>query len=145
MTLRVVLDTNQIIGAGTGWFEHGQPALDPNMCRRILIAVAESHTGLYCGKIMGEYIEKLLDRKHPPERVQKMMTYLMGAFAQVHVTTENAPHPPTDGDDEIFVLCAMDGEADYLVSEDRALLALKPHYSNFIIGRSAEIGVALGV
>lgn len=145
MTLRFVLDTNQIIGAGTGWLDHGQPASDPNMCRRIVIAVAESHTGLYCGKIMGEYIEKLLDRKHPPERVQKMMAYLMGAFTQVQIATQNAPHPPTDKDDEIFVLCAMDGEADYLVSEDRALLALKPHYSDFIIGRSAEIGVALGV
>lgn len=145
MTLRFVLDTNQIIGAGTGWLDHGQPAPDPNMCRRIVIAVAESHTGLYCGKIMGEYIEKLLDRKHPPERVQKMMAYLMGAFTQVQIATKNAPHPPTDKDDEIFVLCALDGEADYLVSEDRALLALKPHYSDFIIGRSAEVGAALGV
>lgn len=109
MTFRFILDTNQIVGAGTGWLDDGRPAPDPNLCRRIVIAVAEHHTGLYCGKIMGEYIEKLLDRKHPPARVQKMMTYLMGAFSQVHITTKSAPHPPSDGDDEIFVICALDG------------------------------------
>ncbi len=43
------------------------------------------------------------------------------------------------------MLCALDGEADYLVSEDHALLALKPHYLNSIIGRSAEGGAALGI
>lgn len=63
----------------------------------------------------------------------------------MHVTTKNAPHPPSDGDDTIFMLCALDGEADYLVSEDHALLALKPHYLNSIIGRSAEGGAALGI
>jgi predicted nucleic acid-binding protein len=74
-----------------------------------------------------------------------MMTYLMGAFSQVHITTKSAPHPPSDGDDEIFVICALDGKADYLVSEDRALLAPKPHYSDFVIGRSAEVGAALSI
>ena len=145
MTIRFVLDTNQIVAAGTGWLEHGPPTPDQNVCRRIVIAVAESHTGLYCGKIMGEYIEKLLDRKHPQARVQKMMTYLMGAFSQVHVTTPNAPHPPTDLDDEIFLICALDGTADYLVSDDGDLLALKARYSDFVIADSKEVGAALGI
>src|ERR1043166_6449807 len=50
---RVVLDTNEVVGAGTGWMDHGTPMPDPNTCRRVLIRVAESHKGLYCGKIVG--------------------------------------------------------------------------------------------
>ena len=145
MKLRFVLDTNQIVGAGTGWFVNGKPEPDPNLCRRIVIAVAESHTGLYCGKIMGEYAEKLIDLKHPPNRIQMMITYLMGAFSVVPITSKSAPHPPSDADDEIFVLCAIDGKADYVVSEDLALLALKPHYSDFTIECSAEVAAALGI
>jgi hypothetical protein len=48
-----------------------------------LIRVAESHTGLYSGKVVGEYLEKLVDLWHPKERAVKMITYLMGAFSQV--------------------------------------------------------------
>ena len=54
---RVVLDTNEVVGAGTGWLDHGVPSPDKNACRRILIRVAEAHTGLYCGKVVGEYLE----------------------------------------------------------------------------------------
>src|SRR6266540_4122609 len=98
---RVVLDTNQIISAGTGWLVNGLPNPDTNICRRILICVAYSHTGLYCGKIVGEYLEKLIDRGHPPERAAKMMTFIMGAFTRVEITTTTAPFAPADPDDEI--------------------------------------------
>ena len=62
---RVVLDTNQVVGAGTGWLDHGVPVPDKNVYRRVLIRVAETHTGLYCGKVVGEYLEKLVDLRHP--------------------------------------------------------------------------------
>ena len=65
---RVVLDTNQILAAGSKWVT-GEVAIDAkNISRRVLICVACSHTGLYCGKIIGEYLEKLIDKGHPPER-----------------------------------------------------------------------------
>jgi predicted nucleic acid-binding protein len=127
-TYRVVLDTNQIIAAGTCWLEHGRPAPDGNLCRRILIRVAESHTGLYCGKIIGEYLEKLIDLNHPPERAKKMIAYIIGAFARVPIVTLSAPFKPSDPDDEVFLLCAIDGEADYLISDDAALLELISSY-----------------
>ena len=38
------------------------------------------------------------------------------------------PVPPSDPDDEVFLICAIDGHADYLVSEDRDLLSLKDSY-----------------
>jgi predicted nucleic acid-binding protein len=142
--MRVVLDTNQIVGAGTGWLDHGVPSPDRNTHRRILIRVAENHTGLYCGKIIGEYLEKLVDLAHPSARAVKMIVYIMGAFNLVTITTRAAPHQPTDADDEIFLLCAMDGLADYLVSEDHALVNLKAKYPNFIIGRSEDLATPLG-
>jgi predicted nucleic acid-binding protein len=110
----------------------------------VLIRVAEFHRGLYCGKIIGEYLEKLVDLKHPPQRAVKMIAYLMGAFVRVEVMTAAAPVRPTDPDDEVFVLCALDGQADYLVSEDRALLDLRPSYAQPVIGKSVELAPALG-
>jgi predicted nucleic acid-binding protein len=141
---RVVLDTNQIVGAGTGWLDHGRPSPDPNMHRRILIKVAESHTGLYCGKIVGEYLEKLVDLNHPKDRSLKLITYIMGAFEKVQISSASAPHPPRDPDDEVFLLCAIDGSADYLVSEDRALLDLQSNYHLPIIDTSRNLAGALG-
>ena len=141
---RVVLDTNEIVGAGTGWFDHGIPAPDPNMHRRVLIRVAESHTGLYSGKIVGEYLEKLLDLGHPHERALKMMIYIMGAFSQVTITTKSAPLPPSDPDDEVFLLCAIDGNADYIVSEDKHLHAIKDSYSKPLIGKCDDLAGVLG-
>ena len=60
-SFRVVLDTNQIVGAGTRWLNHGVPSPDNNTHRRILIRVANSHIGLYSGKIVGEYLETIND------------------------------------------------------------------------------------
>lgn len=130
---RYVLDTNQIIAAGSGWLDQPPPTPDPVHSRRLLIHVARNETGLYCGKIMGEYVEKLIDRGHLPDRASRLISLLMGAFERVEIVTNNAPHPPSDPDDEVFVLCAMDGQADYLVSEDNALLGLRSHYGQFVI------------
>jgi len=141
---RVVLDTNEIVGAGTGWLDHGVPVADKNMHRRVLIRVAESHTGLYCGKVVGEYLEKLVDLGHSRDRSLKLMTYIMGAFTQVNITTKAAPVQPTDPDDEIFLICALDGNADYLVSEDHSLTNLKMRYAKPVIGRCTEVAGLLG-
>lgn len=144
MRYRVVLDTNQVVAAGTRWLDRGRPSPEQNTSRRVLIKVAESHTGLYCGKIVGEYLEKLVDLKHPQERALRLMTYLMGAFERVAITTKSAPHPPSDPDDEVFLLCALDGNADFLVSEDGALLALKALYSRPQIGGCGDVVTPLG-
>jgi len=67
----------------------------------------------------------------------------MGAFEKVQIASTSAPYPPRDPDDEVFLLCAIDGRADCLVSEDKALLDLKPKYSSPIIGSSGELGPIL--
>jgi predicted nucleic acid-binding protein len=141
---RIVLDTNQIVAAGTGWMDHGLPSPDKNTCRRIVIRVAGSHTGLYTGKIVGEYLEKLVDLGHPKERTLKFMTYIMGSFSQVTITTVSAPVRPSDPDDEIFLLCAIDGDADYLVSDDHSLTSLQSSYAKPLIGKSEDLAKILG-
>ena len=50
-----------------------------------------------------------------------------------------------DPDDEVFLICALDGDADWLVSEDTDLLDLKTSYPRPVIGRCAEIIDSLGI
>lgn len=141
---RVVLDTNEIVSAGTGWLDSGIPTPDENVARRILIRVAESHQGLYCGKVVGEYLEKLVDLGHPYARTVKMIAYIMGAFSKVTVTTNSAPVQPSDPDDEVFLLCAIDGNADFLVSEDHSLTNIRASYTKPVIGRCNDLSATLG-
>ena len=136
---RVVLDTNQIVGAGSRWLRQSFPTPDPNPHRRLLLCVASRHVGLYCGPIIREYIEKLLERGHPPARVRDLIAYLMGSFESVDIISFAAPVRPSDPDDEIFLICAIDGAADYLVSEDHHLLCLKDSYRRPIIGRCLDL------
>ena len=140
---RVVLDTNEIVGAGSRWLDTSAPSSGPNEHLRLLIIVATRHKGLYCDEILDEYARVLLERRHPPERVRRLLAYLQGAFSPVEITSSAAPVPPSDPDDEIFLLCALDGDADYLVSEDRHLLTLRPHYQRPMIATCSESMVLL--
>lgn len=140
---RVVLDTNQIVGAGSRWLE--EPVANANNHRRLLEHVAGKLTGLYCTEIVQEYIEKLLDHRHPEQRAQKLITYIIGAFAEVQIVSSAAPVRPSDPDDEVFLICSLDGNADYLVSEDKGLLDLKESYQRPMIGKCAELMGVLGI
>ena len=141
--VRIVLDTNQIVGAGSRWLD--ESVANANEHRRLLVYVAEEHSGLYCDGIIDEYLEKLLERRHPTDRARKLITYIMGSFTRIEIVSESAPVPPIDPDDEIFLICALDGDADWLVSEDTDLLDLDASYSRPQIGRCREIMNALGI
>jgi predicted nucleic acid-binding protein len=106
--------------------------------------VAASHTGLFSGKIVAEYLEKLVDLRHPKERAVQLVSYIMGAFTQVTVSTDCAPFQPTDPDDEIFLLCAIDGNADFLVFNDHSLINLKSSYIKPVIGTNEDLAKLLG-
>ena len=142
---RVVLDTNQIVGAGTRWLVGDVPNANWNQHRRMLVHVAAKHVGLYCSEIIDEYIEKLTSKGHPPERIAKLLALLVGAFNEVGLTTKTPPVAPPDPDDAVFILCCLDGKADCLVSEDKGLLGLNMAYPSFAIGRCAELMDLLGV
>jgi len=55
-----------------------------------------------------------------------------------------APVRPSDPDDEIFLLCAIDGQADYLVTDDNDLLSLRSNYAALTIGCCSELSIPLG-
>ena len=136
---RVVLDTNQIVGAGSRWLHASIPTPDPNPHLRLLLCVADRHIGLYCTPIIREYIEKLLERGHSAARVRELIAYLIGSFESVTIVSRAAPVRPSDSDDEIFLICAIDGDADHLVSEDRHLLNLRNNYRRPEIGKCADV------
>lgn len=144
--LRVVADTNLIIGAGSTWVMPQPPAPDPaKPLQRAVHRIAEQHTGLYCGKIIGEYTEKLIDLGHPADRVARYIAYLLGAFERVTIVSKACAPAPTDADDVIFLLCALDGQADYLFTADKAVLAVKSGYDPPKIRDHAECAVVLGL
>ena len=142
---RVVLDTNQIVGAGTRWLVGDVPNANWNNHRRMLAHVAAEHAGLYCSEIFEEYVEELTTKGHPPDRIEKLLALLRGAFDEVALTTTAPPTAPPDPDDTVFILCCLDGKADYLVSEDKDLLGLDAAYPSFAIGKCHELMGALGV
>ena len=94
---------------------------------------------------MDEYIEKLTTKGHSPDRMKELLVLLDEALEEVGLTTTVPPVPPPDPDDTVFILCCLDGKADYLVSEDKDLLGLDAAYPSFAIGRCAELMGALGV
>lgn len=53
--------------------------------------------------------------------------------------------PPYGPDDAAFLLCAIDGDADSLVSEDHSLTNLKASYIKPLIGKSKDLCGKLGV
>ena len=84
---RVVLDTNEVVAAGSRWLDTGLPGSGGNAHLRLLILVAAYHQGLYCDEIMEEYARVLLERGHPPERARRLIAYIQGAFAPVEITS----------------------------------------------------------
>ena len=135
--LRLVLDTNQIVGAGSRWIAHGIRA--PANCHlRVLLLATGPHRGLYSSGILKEYRSKLVERGSPEDRAEELVRYLAGQFERIELVTERAPAPPRDPDDEEFLLCAIDGDADFLISEDKDLLSLRGEYSRPTIARCEE-------
>lgn len=144
--LRLVLDTNVIVSAGSSWVMTEPPSpRNENIAQQIICRVAEQHVGLVCGDILGEYLATLIDDKHPIPKVQKYITYLIGAFTRIEVTTKSCSPAPVDPDDVVFILCAIDGKAHYLVTDDNHLLAVREHYNPPKIRKRYEVAQCLGL
>jgi predicted nucleic acid-binding protein len=135
-----VFDTNQVIGAGTRWLVNPEFA-QPNEKARLICHVAKNHRGVYSREIVGEYLVKLHQLGHTTERSAKLLAIITGSFECIKLRTKSCSHPPSDPDDEVFILCALDGPADYLVTEDRALLDVKDHYPAIHIGSIQSLGL----
>lgn len=124
---QVVLDTNVVIGAGSRWLA-SEPAQPATTIQRLVHSVATRHVGLYCDEILEEYVEILLRRNHPQERITRYVALIKELFTNVTITSTTCPTAPSDPDDKVFLLCALDGNADLLVSDDRHLLTIRQAY-----------------
>ena len=126
---RVVLDTNVILGAGSRWVMADPPAPLPDHFESLVVhRVTHSHDGLLCEDMLLEYAEKLQLFKHPAARIERYLGYLILTCDVVEIAQFYCDPRPKDVDDVIFILCALNGEADYLISEDHHLLDLKGAY-----------------
>lgn len=126
---RIVMDTNVIVGAGSRWVMADPPAPLPNHFKsRIVHCVTTDHSGLLCEDILLEYAEKLEFFNHPPERITRYLGHLILTCELVDIVHFYCDPRPVDPDDTIFILCALNGEAQYLISEDEHLLDLQDAY-----------------
>lgn len=124
---RILLDTNTVIGAGSRWLAE-EPPRPVSIVQCLVHSVASSHVGLYCESILEEYVEVMRRRNHPEERIAKFLAYVISLFTKVTVTSISCHTPPSDPDDMIFIFCALDGDADLLVSDDKHLLNVRDAY-----------------
>lgn len=132
-SLRVVLDTNVVLSALV--FEHGRlswlrqawmqqrfiPILDKPCAQELLRAL---HYPKF--KLSGDEVETLLGSYLPYTE----------AVDTAHAGAMRLP-TPTDPDDRKFVRLAHIGRADFLVTGDRALLALAGK-TRFVIEKPAD-------
>lgn len=122
--IRVVLDTNIIVSA---FFWGGTPraALDAARAKRVQIITTEAliaelkeviSRSKFADRLsqIGETAETLLDNDYR-------------ALVEIVEAAEIEPIIVDDPDDDILIACAMGGKADYIISGDRHLLALKTH------------------
>jgi predicted nucleic acid-binding protein len=70
----------------------------------------------------------MVRRNHPEDRIARYVAFIMELFTAVSVTSTGCHTAPDDPDDLVFVLCALDGNADLLVSDDRHLLKIRNAY-----------------
>jgi uncharacterized protein len=115
---RVVFDTN-ILFSSIGWQGN------PYHC--VQAARGGECLSVTCGPILLELAEKLqLKRGFDPRRTAEI-TEEIRAFSKVVAITGALKVVADDPDDDIVVECAVVGGAQFIVSGDRHLLALKDH------------------
>src|SRR5260221_10097512 len=121
--LRAVLDTNVLL-AGRLSTHPASPTmeiLDRWQRREFLV--------LYSLDTLTEYTEKLLACGIPPSEVEAFIRLLTLHGEIVPVVFFHFRHYPVDPEDVMFLLCAINGRATYLVSYDQHLLSLRSYYA----------------
>lgn len=135
--IKAVLDTNVFLRA----------LINPNsQCGRLFDELADRYTLVLSPPIVREILEVL----HRPKILAKFphlanldMAQVIGWFEQAHVVVPEDILPVSrDADDDMFLACAHEAAADYLVSEDKDLLVLES-YQGTRICRPAEFVAVL--
>lgn len=136
--MRIVLDTSVIVSGLLS--PHASPA-------QIVTAWREGHfVLLYSQEIYAEYADVLQRAwmherlRHAPNRVADFLeaVRILGEEIVGFVSVHGEIRDPFD---EMFLRCALLGEADYLVSADKDLLSLKSFKNTVILSPGDFAGV----
>jgi len=119
---RVVLDTNIIISSWLG----NKSSPNAEILRHF---ENNLFTLLYTDDIISEYMEKLFEFGVSEEDIIEFVSFIMLLGNNVKIDFFHLPIYPKDQDDIAFILCAKNGNADYLVSYDDHLLILNGIYN----------------
>jgi putative PIN family toxin of toxin-antitoxin system len=113
--MRVVIDTNVFI-SGVYW--HGAP-------NNVLLAWEAGRFDVAASRaILEEYSRVLNEFEQPPED-RARWDALLGNRVHMVVPTEEIDAIPADPDDNKFLAAAVEAEAQFVVSGDKHLLALR--------------------
>ncbi len=126
--LRAVFDTNIIIAA--------LKSKNPNSPTIELLRLWQSgqFVLLYADKILNEYQEKLEAKRvdHATRITFLANLYALGEYIELE-STQIQPVVVDDPDDDVFVACALVGQATHLVTYDAHLLNLGETYQGVFI------------
>jgi len=126
--VRAVFDTNIWVSA---------LRMQGNPYRCSLLAVLGFVVSVTCDELLGELRRVLtLKFKFPSETVERHIAAIR-SFSELVVITGQLRVVVEDPEDDKVVECAVVGNADYIVTGDKHLLALK-QYGNIAIVKAAE-------
>lgn len=129
--LRAVFDTNVIVSAYL--------SRSPTIPTQELIDrwLAVEFTLLVCDAIVDEFIEKLTARGIDREDIETFVALLDAMAEWVHVPAEAIVRRiPADADDDVVVACAIEGNADFLVTYDPHFAPLGDTYEGIRISKA---------
>jgi putative PIN family toxin of toxin-antitoxin system len=127
MEIRAVLDTNVVLAA--------ESSPNPNSPNREIVRrwLAGEFLLLVTDDLLAEYAEKLASLGKSPLQIEEFLSRILLLSEPVEIRFFHLRHYPSDPDDVLFLLCAINGEATHLVSYDPHLLDLRPFYEDFTI------------
>ncbi len=125
--LRIVADTNVVLAASRSPHSEspGKEIMERWRAGQLQL--------LYTTDILAEYAEKLLEREIPEAVAERFLRLLARHGETVDISFFHLRHYPKDGDDVIFLLCALNGGASHLVSYDTDLLELRTVYEKEMV------------
>lgn len=120
--IRAVLDTNVFVAAAL--------SKNPSSPTREVIDrwKRSEFVLLICASLAEEIVEKLLDHSIDVEKIGVLVETLANLAEWVEIPTEKIEALLSDSDDNVVVACAVEGEANYLVTYDPHFDSLHGNY-----------------
>lgn len=153
MLARVVIDTNLVVQAYTQYPKHLKNNSYPIYYQLVDAFKKEFFTWLWSDDILTEYWETLNDPVYQQQRAKRggivrqdlyqqderllrfagkqvIVTSMALSEARRLITSPGRAKSLQDEDDAVFLAVAADGQASYLVSEDKSLTSMGTEYKN---------------